>query len=209
MKVRRVVTDSSTLKPRIENVAGFIQTSICFTFRKTRCVLCPWQRYSPYQQRKWDCKKYNSDSRNCRKTSHLVARWKYITYFSDKTGEYELTIKQSDGEGEETVLTKLGAGFKYTPYWSPDSKKIVFVDQIMQLHLHDIEAKKTTVIDKFLWRYHGDLTRFRPEAGHQIASGLLMMEMAKTTTHSSFFMTQKKEKRYQVTGYYNDDQPTF
>ena len=35
------------------------------------------------------------------------------------------------GGGSERQVTKLGPGFRYAPYWSPDSKKIVFADQAM------------------------------------------------------------------------------
>ncbi len=204
----QVVTDSSTLKPRIENVAGFVRHPFVSPSGKRAVFSARGEIFTIPAE--------NGIVRNITRTPGIAERhptWspdgKYIAYFSDKTGEYELTIKQSDGEGEETVLTKLGAGFKYTPYWSPDSKKIVFVDQIMQLHLHDIEAKKTTVIDKFLWRYHGDLTRFRPSWS---SDSKWLAYDGDGENRNSFIVLYdtKEEKRYQVTsGYYNDDQPTF
>ena len=57
-----------------------------------------------------------------------VPRWspdgKSIAYFSDKTGEYELTIRSADYKGSEETITKLGPGYRYQPYWSPDSRKV-------------------------------------------------------------------------------------
>ena len=44
---------------------------------------------------------------------------KWIAYFSDATGEYELYITQSDGKGETRQLTHDGQAFRYDPCWSP------------------------------------------------------------------------------------------
>ncbi len=67
-----------------------------------------------------------------------------IAYWSDKTGEYELTLRTADGTGEERTVTKLGAGFRYQPYWSPDSKKIAFIDQAMRIHVVDVATGQVT-----------------------------------------------------------------
>src|SRR5690606_37233190 len=106
--------------------------------------------------------------RNLTRSSGVAERFpvwspdgKYIAYFSDRTGEYELTIRPADDSGKEEVLTKLGPGFRYRPSWSPDSKKIVFIDQTMRVHLHDLVKKKTTEIDKQLWQYHSGLSNFK------------------------------------------------
>ena len=76
---------------------------------------------------------------------------KSIAYFSDRSGEYELTVRPADGSGEEQVLTKLGPGFRYRPWWSPDSKKLVFIDQASRVWLHDLDKKETVQIDKQMW----------------------------------------------------------
>ena len=54
---------------------------------------------------------------------------KWIAYFSDATGEYELYITQSDGKGEARTVTSGSETFYYNPIWSPDSKHIVFFDK--------------------------------------------------------------------------------
>jgi tricorn protease len=93
---------------------------------------------------------------------------KWIAYFSDQSGEYELWLRASDAkavaeeekkEGAEgdaskeskdpkpaaenapagptlrqpVKLTDLGAGFRYNPTWSPDSKRIAFTDKAGKL----------------------------------------------------------------------------
>ncbi|MBC7834706.1 MAG: PD40 domain-containing protein [Phycisphaerales bacterium] len=94
--------------------------------------------------------------RNLTRTSGVAERspaWspdgRWIAYFSDETGEYELYIKQSDGKGETSKLTDLKGegGFKYNPVWSPDSKFIAFTDKTGSIWMHTkaqaaVEEKK-------------------------------------------------------------------
>ena len=86
---------------------------------------------------------------------------KHIAYFSDRSGEYQLTLRDADGTGDEQVLTKFGPGFRYRPYWSPDSKKLVFIDQAMKIYLQDLDKKETRLIDKEMWLYHDGLSRMK------------------------------------------------
>jgi tricorn protease len=83
-----------------------------------------------------------------------------IAYWSDKAGEYDLYIMQTDVEGSEKKLTNYGPGFRYAPFWSPDSKKIVFIDKAMKIQLVDVASGQTTQIDKGLRMMHGPLNNF-------------------------------------------------
>ncbi len=64
---------------------------------------------------------------------------KWIAYFSDRDGEYDLYIRSQDGVGEPRKIT-LGDenAFYYNPTWSPDSKKIAFSDQKLNLWYVDL-----------------------------------------------------------------------
>ena len=119
---------------------------------------------------------------------------KWIAYFSDKSGEYELWVRASDSKPAEEEkkaddkkdkdgkdaekksdadvkaaeakdaakkeaekkdekkpeprkLTNLGAGFRYNPTWSPDSKMISFTDQAGRLQLTTVETGETKLVD--------------------------------------------------------------
>lgn len=105
--------------------------------------------------------------RNLTRTSGIAERspaWspdgKTLAYFSDRSGEYELTVRPADGSGDETTLTSMGPGFRYEPMWSPDSKKVVFIDSEQVIRLLDVGTKTLTEIDSGLWMSHGPLSGF-------------------------------------------------
>jgi len=49
---------------------------------------------------------------------------------------------------EPRKLTSLGAGYRFGPTWSPDSRHIAFSDQNGRLYLTELESGKTTELDK-------------------------------------------------------------
>ncbi|HZD95242.1 MAG TPA: protease, partial [Candidatus Sulfotelmatobacter sp.] len=70
---------------------------------------------------------------------------KWVAYFSDESGEYQLLLKSPDGMGEAKKVS-LGTppSFYYTPIWSPDSKKICYTDK--RLNLWYVELAKGTPV---------------------------------------------------------------
>jgi tricorn protease-like protein/C-terminal processing protease CtpA/Prc len=103
----------------------------------------------------WSLPAEKGSPRNLTRTSGAAERlpaWspdgRWIAYHSDATGEYELFITQSDGRGETRPLTSGSTGgFSFAPYWSPDSKRIVWPENSGALKLHTIESGETRVID--------------------------------------------------------------
>ena len=71
-------------------------------------------------------------------------RW--IAYFSDASGEYNLHIAASDGSGEPRVIPLNGSGFYAHTHWSPDSKRITFVDNARRLYVSEITTGKTVTV---------------------------------------------------------------
>jgi hypothetical protein len=51
-------------------------------------------------------------------------RWKTYCLLERSVGEYELWLMEADKENAAKKLTDYGAGYRYRPFWSPDSKKI-------------------------------------------------------------------------------------
>ncbi len=73
-------------------------------------------------------------------------RW--IAYISDRTGEAELFITAQDGLGKEQQITSGYKGFKFSPVWSPDSKKLAWADKDLRLWYIDIGDKKPVEVDR-------------------------------------------------------------
>jgi len=93
--------------------------------------------------------------RNITKTQGIRERapaWspdgKWIAYLSDKTGEYEICLRDPEGKKEEIQVTKGYKGWAWGLYWSPDSKKIAFSDQTWTLSYVDIDKKDIKKVDK-------------------------------------------------------------
>ena len=73
-------------------------------------------------------------------------RW--ISFFSDASGEYELYLAAADGSTAPRQLTHIGAGSRYRPIWSPDSRHIAFYDSTGSIYLHTIASAGTKKIDR-------------------------------------------------------------
>jgi tricorn protease len=142
------------------------------------------------------------------------ARWspdgKTVAYWSDRSGEYELTLRPADGAGPETKVTSLGAGFRYAPQWSPDSRKLAFIDQAMQIRIHDTGANRTTGIDHSpIWMSHGQLESFRIQWSPD-SRWLTYARPTSSANDAVFLYDTRSAKLHQATtGYLNDAQPTF
>ena len=72
---------------------------------------------------------------------------KWIAYFSDESGEYELHLRNQTGIGDVKKI-KLEPSFYYNPRWSPDSKKIAFADKRLNLWYVDIEKAQPVKVDQ-------------------------------------------------------------
>jgi tricorn protease len=97
-------------------------------------------------------------SRNLTRTNGVTERdpaWspdgKWIAYFGNASGEYELYTAPGDGGGEAKRLTNDGSCFRSNPRWSPDSKKICFSDKTGALYIHIVESGETIKVDKDPW----------------------------------------------------------
>lgn len=71
-------------------------------------------------------------------------RW--IAYWSDASGEYQLHVIGADGRTPDRQVTKDGATFRFQASWSPDSKKLLFADKTRRLWWTDLATGKLTEI---------------------------------------------------------------
>jgi tricorn protease len=76
---------------------------------------------------------------------------KFISYFSDKSGEYKLIIENQDGLGAPREIALPKPTHYYTPSWSPDSKKLVYTDTNLNVWVMDVASGNTKVVGRDPW----------------------------------------------------------
>ena len=86
-------------------------------------------------------------------------RW--IAYFSDRTGEYDLEVRPDDGIGpiRRVVLGQPNAFYGHLR-WSPDSRKLVFSDQKLDLWYVDLAQRHPHPVRIAQDRYASPLSTF-------------------------------------------------
>lgn len=73
---------------------------------------------------------------------------KYIAYYGDASGEYEIYLLENKKGAKPRQLTSNSTAWKYEAEWSPDSRYLVYSDRTMNLWLLDVESGKQTAIDQ-------------------------------------------------------------
>lgn len=130
-------------------------------------------------------------------------RW--IAYFSDEGGEYELYITQSDGRGETRQLTTGNKTYFFSSRWSPDSKSIILCDKAGHLILVDVETGDSKTIETDPWgnqlwvnwsRDSRWITWSRPES-ENLNSAIWLYD------------TENDEKHRLTSAFFNDTNPVF
>jgi tricorn protease len=205
-----VTTDSSTLRARVEKAASTIQSFDVgpsgerAVFEARGDVLTVPAEYGPII--------------NLTRSSGVAERYprwspngQTMAYWSDRSGEYELTLRAADGSGTERVLTKLGAGFRYPPQWSPDSTKIAFADQTMKIRIIDVASGALTNVDQSVqWLAHPALEGWRFQWSAD-SRWLTWSRPPRAAGNNAIYLfdTKNNSARQVTSAYLNDQQPTF
>ncbi len=134
---------------------------------------------------------------------------RYIAYWSDKSGEYELTVRDMKEGAKEKKLTNLGPGYRYQLYWSPDSKKLSFVDQTMTINYYDMPSNKVSKIDQDISLFEGGLRGWTCSW----SSDSKWMAYSKTLDNGNnaifFYDVEQRASKQITSGFYSDMNPTF
>ncbi|MDR9364519.1 MAG: PDZ domain-containing protein [Balneolaceae bacterium] len=203
-----VITDQLTVQSQTEDVSSMIQDA----------YISPGGERVLFQARGdiFSVPAENGPIINLTKTSGVAERYpawspdgKYVAYWSDQSGEYEITIRDEAGSGEEQTLTSTDEKFKYYLHWSPDSEKLVFVDNAMRIRMYNMETNEITDIDQGLWMYEGGLRTFSADW----SSDSKWVTYSRGLDHRQnaiFLFDAENSERHQVTsGYYHDRNPVF
>ncbi len=104
---------------------------------------------------------------------------KSIAYFSDRSGEYELHIKNQDGIGPARAIS-LGkpSSYFFQLAWSPDSRKLVYTDKRLNVWYLDLDHPTPVKVDTDTY------FDFMPAIGSFLVSGQPLDRVYETAQES-------------------------
>ena len=132
-----------------------------------------------------------------------------VAYWSDQSGENELWLSQLNTDAAPKKLTSFSKGFGYNLYWSPDSKKIITIDQAMKIKMIDASSGSVTEVDQALRFMHGGCEGF--SVSWSPDSRWFTYSRDLENYHNAVYIYDaQNKKRYQVTdGFYSCNNPVF
>jgi tricorn protease len=203
-----VVTDLITVKPRTEEVSKYVSTVMISPDGNRALIEARGEIFSLPAE--------DGYVQNLTRTSASAERYpawspdgKYVAYWSDKSGEYELSIKDMSPGGVEKKLTSMGPGFRYNIYWSPNSKKMAFVDQAMNINVYNMESNTVDKIDKDISLFEGGLQSWR--CSWSSDSQWLAYDKTGDNNQQAIWIYNAKTKtlKQATSGFYSDRNPVF
>ena len=135
---------------------------------------------------------------------------KWIAFFSDKSGDYQLYLQKAEG-GEWTPLT---TGLDRTVYrllWSPDGEKILFGNKDFSIFVIDVATKKLLKVDSSNQMKNDEFYWEISDYSWAPDSRWIAYSFVQYNRNSQIFLYDTKtEKRYAVTGdFYDNLYPSF
>lgn len=115
---------------------------------------------------------------------------KYIAYISDKSGEYQIYIQKPDKPESEIQLTEFSTGYIYRLMWSPDSKKIMWHNKMLELNFINVDTKEisnvhtSTIweINNYCWSPDNNWIAFADQDSAKV-SQVYLYDIKKDETH--------------------------
>ena len=203
-----LVTDNALLKPKVQSVENLVSNVTISPDGNRVLVEARGDIFSVPAE--------NGFVKNLTRTSGVAERYatwspdgKSIAYWSDASGEYELYLKEADDEGAGKKLTGYGPGFRYKLTWSPNSKRLAFIDKAMRIKVYDMTTNQTYDVDKALRWMHEDLENFTPDWSSD--SRWLAYYRDLNNQHTAIFIFDADSKKTQqvTSGFYSTRNPTF
>ena len=138
--------DFPWLLPQWKDVAGRIAAAALSPTGKRVAIEARGDIFSVPAE-KGDWRALTTTSGEADRTPAWSPDGRFISWFSDATGEYQLMIAPQDGTGRPRAIVLPEPSFYYTPAWSPDSKKILLTDTHLRLWIVDVATGKATNAD--------------------------------------------------------------
>jgi tricorn protease len=203
-----VSTDETALKPKLVSADKYVQNSFISPDGNRVLMNARGEIFSLPAE--------NGFVKNLTQSAGTAERYpawspdgKTIGFWSDRSGEYELYLGNKDDLGTAKKLTSYGAGFRYNLFWSPDSKKLAFIDKAMRIQIYELETGQTFLADRALRFTEGSLENF--SCSWSPDSRWLTFSHDIENYHNAIFLYdyQTKQLHQVTTGYYDCSNPVF
>lgn len=203
-----ITTDLAALKPKLVRTVKYIQSASISPDGQRALISARGDVFS--------VPAVNGYVKDLTRTSGVAERYavwspdgKNIAWWSDKSGDYELWLAPAGKENEAKQITHLGPGFRYCPYWAPDSKKLAFIDQAMKIWVLDVTTGKTTAVDQAL-HYSPDVFEGFRFSWTPDSRWLTYSRDMENLHEAVFLFDTKNNQRHQVSsGFYDCSRPVF
>ncbi|MCH2134126.1 MAG: PDZ domain-containing protein [Phycisphaerales bacterium] len=195
--------DRPTIRPRRVDVSGDLGAA----------SLSPSGRRIAVEARGdvWSLPAENGAPRNLTQSNDAAERdpsWspdgRWIAFFTDRSGEYELWLQQSDGREPARQITTAGGPFKRSLAWSPGSDRFVFSDKTGTVFLHEIDQGTTPIYQDPIaesggvaWSHDGRWLTYRRHEDDTLHGSIWVYDTETGTPHRL------------TSGMFNDNDPVF
>ncbi|HSR50845.1 MAG TPA: PDZ domain-containing protein [Acidobacteriota bacterium] len=144
--------DLPSVRPRFEEVRSAI-TAADISPTGKRAVLSARGEIITVPAEKGDARNLTRSSGAADRDPSWSPDGRWIAYFSDQSGEYQLHLEDQTGREElRKISLSDNPTFYYAPVWSPDSKYLAYSDKSLNLWILDVEAGTPSKVDDTAYR---------------------------------------------------------
>ncbi len=202
-----LVSDQLAMIPQTEKVSGRIRSYYISHDAKRVAVEARGEIFSVPVEHGYTA--------NLTQTSGVAERYpswspngKYLAYWSDKSGEYQLVLRDME-DGTEETLTDFSEGYRYEIMWSPDSKMIVFAEQDLEIKLLFVDSKEVVVVDSLRSGNQYTMSNFSVDWDKTSEWFTWATDCATNNEVIAVYNVKKRKKHILTCGFYSDSDPVF
>jgi len=203
-----VVTDQAALKPKSVTAAGYVQ-HVGISPDGNRALMEARGDIFSLPAENGFIKNITRSTASNERYPAWSPDGNTVAYWSDQSGEYELWLAKPNSDEAPKKITNYGAGFRYNLYWSPNSKKIVFIDQAMKIKMVDITNGSTTEVDQALRFMHGGCENFSVSWSSDSRWFAYTRDLDNYHNAIYIYDAQNKKTQQVTDGFYNCDNAVF
>lgn len=142
--------DFPWMMPRWEDVSARI-TNIAISPTGKRVAVEARGEIFTIPAEKGDVRNLTNSSGSAERDPAWSPDGKFVSYFSDKSGEYKVVIESQDGLTPPREIALPNPTHYYTASWSPDSKKLLYTDTNLKVWVLDIASGQAKIVGSDPW----------------------------------------------------------